>query len=288
VSFSANNTYNFIYGESRKLNIDILPSTAPNKQTTWSSSNLSVATVANDGTVTAKSVTGTATITVTTVDGNRTATHTVNVKPATVLLDLAAVLQSQTDQVLNWGTFYSIFENKITAGGAPGSNSDDVLTYEDEYGNTISVNAEARYEIITENGVKKLQFIDYEGWCPGINLEDAAIGFQVGDVIQIKGTLTKINSKCNGVLFNLDTWGWKQLQGWWGNVGAFEKTFTLTQEDIDGGPMNGSWSQDIKGNHPAGVRFRTNVDEDQSWTKRYPDGVGVIVIEQIKIYGYRD
>jgi len=61
----------------------ILPENATNKNVTWSSSNPAVATVNNNGVVTAVSV-GTATITVTTQDGNRTATCVVTVNPVSV------------------------------------------------------------------------------------------------------------------------------------------------------------------------------------------------------------
>ena len=64
-------------GETLTLTATVAPSNATNKSVTWSSSNNTVATVA-DGVVTAKAD-GTATITVTTDDGKNTATCTVSV-----------------------------------------------------------------------------------------------------------------------------------------------------------------------------------------------------------------
>ena len=69
-------------GNNETLTATVQPDNATNKNVTWSSNNLEVATVEN-GTVTAKAA-GTATITVTTEDGNKTATCAVTVeKPYT-------------------------------------------------------------------------------------------------------------------------------------------------------------------------------------------------------------
>lgn len=69
------------------LTATVVPANASNKTVTWTSSDASVATVAN-GVVTALK-SGTATITVKTVDGNYTATYTVTVKAK--VIDLLAV-----------------------------------------------------------------------------------------------------------------------------------------------------------------------------------------------------
>lgn len=68
-------------GETYRLGATISPSNATNPNVSWSSSNTSVATVASDGTVTAKAA-GSATITCTTQDGSKKATSTVTVKNA--------------------------------------------------------------------------------------------------------------------------------------------------------------------------------------------------------------
>ena len=65
---------------SATLVATVAPSNATNKNVSWSSSNESVATVA-DGVITAVGA-GTATITVTTADGNKTATCSVTVQAA--------------------------------------------------------------------------------------------------------------------------------------------------------------------------------------------------------------
>jgi len=68
-------------GDNATLNLAITPDNATNQNVTWSSSDTSVATVDNDGNVTALTP-GTATITVTTADGGKTAQCAVTVKAA--------------------------------------------------------------------------------------------------------------------------------------------------------------------------------------------------------------
>ena len=72
-----------VEGETRTLVATVAPTNATNQAVTWSSNNLSVATVSSEGVVSALKA-GTATITVRTADGNKTATCTVTVSAATV------------------------------------------------------------------------------------------------------------------------------------------------------------------------------------------------------------
>ena len=65
-------------GETAVLAAIVTPSNAENKSVSWSSSDITVASVADDGTVTA-GIAGVATITVTTDDGGYTATCEVTV-----------------------------------------------------------------------------------------------------------------------------------------------------------------------------------------------------------------
>ena len=68
-------------GGTETLTATLAPETATNKNVTWSSSDVNIATVDNAGKVTAVAA-GTATITVTTVDGSKTATCAVTVTAA--------------------------------------------------------------------------------------------------------------------------------------------------------------------------------------------------------------
>jgi hypothetical protein len=71
-------TANLTVGETQTLTATVLPADATNKSVTWSSDNTAVATVDENGSVTAVSA-GIATIVVTTVNGNKTASCDVTV-----------------------------------------------------------------------------------------------------------------------------------------------------------------------------------------------------------------
>jgi len=80
---------------TEQLTCTILPTNATNKGLTWSSSNANIATVSNNGLVTAKAV-GTATITVKTTDGNKTASCTVTVTSASVAVTSVSLNKTTT------------------------------------------------------------------------------------------------------------------------------------------------------------------------------------------------
>ncbi|MGN1373158.1 MAG: InlB B-repeat-containing protein [Candidatus Coproplasma sp.] len=111
-------------GGTQTLTAIITPSNATNTAVTWESSNTSVATVDENGVVTAVAA-GTANITVTTEDGGKTATCTVTVEAAssgggeTTTVDdtLASAIASITDKVdaLNLTSNEGYF--KITSSG---------------------------------------------------------------------------------------------------------------------------------------------------------------------------
>lgn len=75
-----------VVGDKANLVATVLPSTAKNKQVTWSTSNNKVVEVSQTGEIAAVGV-GTATVTVTTKDRAKTATATINVKDITLTLD---------------------------------------------------------------------------------------------------------------------------------------------------------------------------------------------------------
>ncbi|MBD1379244.1 fibronectin type III domain-containing protein [Metabacillus arenae] len=72
--------------QSIQLTATVLPSNAPNKDVTWSSSDTNIATVNNTGLVTAVGI-GNATITVTTVDGGKTDTFNLSITAAIIGFD---------------------------------------------------------------------------------------------------------------------------------------------------------------------------------------------------------
>ena len=87
-------------GETLTLTPTVLPAEATDKSVTWSSSNEAVATVSNDGVVTAVAA-GTATITVTTTDGAKTATCAVTVA-APAASTYTVTLKEGTEDATSW------------------------------------------------------------------------------------------------------------------------------------------------------------------------------------------
>ena len=108
-------------GESKQLTATVAPDNATDKSVTWSSSNESVATVAQDGTVTAVKE-GTANITVTTTDGSKTASCTVTVEKK--VIHVTGVTVSPTTLTLTEEQ-----TQKLTATVAPDNATDKSVTW---------------------------------------------------------------------------------------------------------------------------------------------------------------
>lgn len=94
-------------GSSETLTATVAPANATNQAVTWSSNNTAVATVNQNGKVTAVAA-GTATITVTTADGNKTATCTVTVSAA------VTPTVPQSGLIIH---VPEVYEDKLLAGG---------------------------------------------------------------------------------------------------------------------------------------------------------------------------
>ena len=88
---------------TEQLTATVAPSNADNKNVTWSSSNTSVATVSENGLVTAIGA-GTATITVTTEDGSKTATCTVTVTPPAAPIPVTGISLNKSTATIYVGS----------------------------------------------------------------------------------------------------------------------------------------------------------------------------------------
>ena len=122
------------FGETLTLTATVAPDNAANKSVTWSSNNEDVATVDENGVVTAKTTAGTATITATTADGGKTATCTVTVG----VLETGVTL-SQTFAKLLFGETLT-----LTATIAPANATNKSVTWSSSHPAVATVN---------ENGV---------------------------------------------------------------------------------------------------------------------------------------
>jgi hypothetical protein len=259
---------NLKIGETGAVTASVTPSAATYKTVIWVSGNSGVASV-NNGIVTAINA-GTAVITASTVEGTKTTTCTVTVRPPTVLLDLAARLQTLPTQVIDSGQkFHDTF------GDLPIDSGCWIDLHDDEESGLKNVR-DATYQIIDEGGVKKLKVNDFVLWTPGIDVKDTIV-FKTGDIIEVKGKF--INGPSNNVVINKDAWGWDPLQGWnqWCNDNeVFQQTFTLTANDAS------TINANAKKCNGSAIRLKTSGIDP--WKGYNMSGIGSIVIEQLKIY----
>jgi hypothetical protein len=248
-----NSSLNLKIGDTSNLTATVTPSGATYKTVLWNSGNNSVATVDSTGKVTAVN-SGTAVITASTVEGVYTATCTVTVKPPTVLLDLAAKLNSLSSRNIN-----NVSDFNTAFGDLPLGSS--------------HFSPDAKLSIISDKKLK-IEFFSNGGGGLEIKAGNGNIVFKTGDKIEIKGTFTQIEPGLGFILNTLttaDPW-WRELQSWgqWNN-GNFEKTFTLTQNDASQINANGLVRIAISGIAPYDGTI-------------YPAGTATMVLEQIKVY----
>jgi hypothetical protein len=243
---------NLKIGETSTLTATVNPASATYKIVLWSSGDRSVADVDGNGKVTAIN-SGTAIITASTIDGI-TGKCTVTVRPPVVALDLAEKLQTLPYGIINnWSVFSGL---SINPGGGIGSD--------------------VRFEIINNNGVKKLQVKNFALWAPGLDILN--MNFHTGDKIEIKGTYIK--GPGSGIYLNTqnyDPW-WAPLQGWNPNCQEgqdFEKTFILSDYDVY------MINENVKN---TGIAIKITTGGIDPWNGIDPNGISTFVIEQLKIY----
>ncbi len=128
-----NTTATISVGAATQLTATLAPTDATNKNITWKTSDASVATVDENGTVTGVKA-GTATITVTTEDGGKTATCAVTVNN----VDVSSITLSQNTLNL----IYDDENNKtatLTATVAPDNATDKTVTWTTSNGSVATV-----------------------------------------------------------------------------------------------------------------------------------------------------
>jgi len=244
-------------GETGVITATVTPANATYKTVMWASGNSGVASV-NNGTVTAVNG-GTTTITVSTLEGI-SATCAVTVKEPTVLLDLAAKLQTLSVQTINTDVQFNTAFSGLPVW--PGDSIDA---------------SQVSYQIINDSGVKKLQVNVFVNWGSGLIVSNEKFTFKAGDIIEFKGKM--ISGPSNSIYVNTDCWDYVPLQGW--NEGfadgqIIQKTFTLSASDASTINANA-----VKRNGAA-INFKTGGIEPWDGTV-FPAGIGKFAIEQIKI-----
>ncbi|PID88408.1 MAG: hypothetical protein CSB06_00215 [Bacteroidia bacterium] len=143
-------------GETATLTATVEPNDATNKNVTWSSSDVNIATVDVNGLVTAVAE-GTVTITVTTEDGSKTATCEITVTPKTIAVTKVTLNPKTAElKVGETATLTATVEpNDATNKNVTWSSSDDNIATVDVNGLVTAVaEGTATITVTTEDGSK--------------------------------------------------------------------------------------------------------------------------------------
>ena len=185
-----------VEGSSEKLTATVEPTNATNKNVTWSSDHEAIATVDQNGTVTARRG-GQATITVTTADGSKTATCTVRVR-----IQIGEPVQSvglnKTELALEVGKTGTL-EAKVEPSDATNKNvtwsssNSEVATVDNGVVTAVSA-GEAIITVTTEDGAKTATCkvtVNAPQTVPvtGVTLDKTSLDLKTGDNTTLTATV---------------------------------------------------------------------------------------------------
>ena len=228
-----------VEGSSEKLTATVEPTNATNKNVTWSSDHEAIATVDQNGAVTARRG-GQATITVTTADGSKTATCTVRVR-----IQIGEPVQSvglnKTELALEVGKTGTL-EAKVEPSDATNKNvtwsssNSEVATVDNGVVTAVSA-GEAIITVTTEDGAKTATCkvtVNAPQTVPvtGVTLDKAELTLEKGSTGTLTATVAPQNATNNTV-----TWSSSNPEvatvdnGVVTAVSAGEAIITVTTED---------------------------------------------------------
>ena len=185
-----------VEGSSEKLTATVEPTNATNKNVTWSSDHEAVATVDQNGTVTARRG-GQAIITVTTADGSKTATCTVNVR-VHIGVPVQSVGLNKTELALEvgkTGTLEAIVEpSDATNKNVTWSSSNPEFATVDNGVVTAVSAGEAIITVTTEDGAKTATCkvtVNAPQTVPvtGVTLDKTSLDLKTGDNTTLTATV---------------------------------------------------------------------------------------------------
>lgn len=179
--------------ETQTLNVTFNPTNATNQNVIWSTSNDTVATVDQNGKVTAVA-TGSATITVTTEDGSKTATCEVTVEAAS---------GGGTTKIYSGNTVTDFTDGTtLTVTGSFDSRKDGTYTYNNvTYSKSIRAGGSGRYLTIQLQAGQKVTVLF--GGNDNANNTTASMWFANSDGTEISGTkvtTTNTNKQASGLI----------------------------------------------------------------------------------------
>ena len=228
-----------VEGSSEKLTATVEPTNATNKNVTWSSDHEAIATVDQNGTVTARRG-GQATITVTTADGSKTATCTVRVK-----IQIGEPVQSvglnKTELALEVGKTGTL-EAKVEPSDATNKNvtwsssNSEVATVDNGVVTAVSA-GEAIITVTTEDGAKTATCkvtVNAPQTVPvtGVTLDKAELTLEKGSTGTLTATVAPQNATNNTVTWSSSNPEFATVDnGVVTAVSAGEAIITVTTED---------------------------------------------------------
>ena len=190
-------TADLTLGGSITLTPTVAPENATNQNVTWTSSDEEVATVTEDGTVTAVGP-GTATITCTTEDGEKTASCTV-----TVTVPVSGVSLNQSKVTITIGSTYTL-KPEIT----PENASDKSVTWTSSHTDVATVSEDGKVTALkvgttdvlctTNDGNKKaicyVTVTDKKVAVTGVTLDNTTLDITTGSTYQLVPTVAPNNA----------------------------------------------------------------------------------------------
>lgn len=225
-------------GQSEQLTATVLPANADNKSVTWSSNNTAVATVDNNGNVSALAP-GTATITVTTTDGNKTATCTVTVTAPPAPIDVQSIsMKSATTIGIGASETLTVTYNPADA------NTNKALTWSSSNTSFATVDANgtvtgvaagtATITATTANGKTATCSVTVQALAvTGVSLNKTSASLQIGESETLTATVTPADATNKNITWESSNPAVATVNN--GQVKAIaEGSATITVKTVDG------------------------------------------------------
>lgn len=225
-------------GQSEQLTATVLPANADNKSVTWASDNTSVATVDQNGNISALAP-GTATITVTTTDGNKTATCTVTVTAPPAPIDVQSIsMKSATTIGIGASETLTVTYNPADANTNKAlswsSNNTSVATV-DANGKVTGVAAgTATITATTANGKTATCSVTVQAVAvTGVSLNKTSASLQIGESETLTATVTPADATNKNITWESSNPAVATVNN--GQVKAIaEGSATITVKTVDG------------------------------------------------------
>ena len=225
-------------GQSEQLTATVQPANADDPSVTWSSSNTAVATVDQNGNVSAIAA-GTTTITVTTTDGNKTASCAVTVTAPPTPKDVTGIGLSETTATVYVGATKSLTVNYTPADANQGlgitwtSSNENIATVADGVVTGVAVGT-ATITATSAGGFSATCAVTVEVKHPtDVTLDKSTLNVQIGGTAALTATVQPSDATNKNVTWESSNTAIATVTN--GQVkGIAEGTATITVKTVDG------------------------------------------------------